>query len=312
MRTWQKGARNETEHETHEYKKFGLYLGLLTHKDSEYSRTPFVELFGKAMELGGANQFEIKTSITEENPFSTLDVKFSDLLLARVYLPILYRRWADYLVGKKTSRAIKNNLRILANLIMYCAHLTRSKFRAKEQRRLSRDLNITSGHIKLLEDFLNSGTPVGLIFEDDASFDPSKELIFTLFDLVRFTQTTPAPNFFIDVSDSYSFQELGVQHLVILPKLDVGQDKFLGSSIRSTEKPFTNTCCAILYNRSMAQLMLARVKSYSRTTGKRVIPIDWMLNSILLELESTDTKVSSFHLDPGIFPQNSLAHLKKK
>ena len=303
---------NKSQYETHEYKTAGLYLGLLTYTDSQYSRTPFIKLFEKAVKLGKSIQFDVETSIAEESPFSTSDIKLIDLLLSKMYTPFLYRHWGNYLAGKKPSKSAKNNLRIFINLIRYCLRLTNSSFRAKEEKRLSRSLNITSGHITLLQDFLNSDALVGLILEDDAGFNPSRELVFTLFDLVRFAQTVSAPSYFIDVSDSFSFQELGAQHLVMLPKPADERYKFLGSSIRATSKPFTNTCCAILYNRNMARLILATVKKYSTIPGKRVIPIDWMLNLILLELENSSIKVEGFHLDPGIFLQNSLTYLKEK
>jgi len=303
---------NKFKHETYECKTAGLYLGLLTYTDSQYSRAPFIKLFEKVLKFGKSIQFDVKASIAEENPFSTSDVKLADLLLAKIYTPILHRRWGNYLAGKKSSKVSKNNLRIFINFFQYCLRLTNSNFRAKEQKRLSRDLNITSGHIKLLEDFLNSDTPVGLILEDDAGFNPSRELVSTLFDLVSFAQSVSSPSYFIDVSDSFTFQELSAQHLVMLPKPKDKHDKFLGSSICATLKPFTNTCCAILYNRNMAILILARVKNYSKIPGKRVFPIDWMFNSILLELENSNVRVESFHLDPGIFAQNSLAYLKEK
>ena len=312
MRHWWKYEISKTKHETHEYENLGIYFGLLTHKYSQYSKTPFIELFEKASEFGQAIKLDVKNSIAQDNPFSPTDVKLMDLLLARIYEPVLHRRWADYLVSKKTSKANKSNLRIVFNFFLYCQHLTRSDFRAKERKRYSRILNINSGYMNLLADFLNSGTPVGLIFEDDANFDSSRDLIFTLFDLVKFAQSVSAPSHFIDVSDSFSFQELGAQHLVILPEPTEEQNKFLGSSIYKTLKPFTNTTCAIIYNRNMASIILAGVKNFSSIPGKRIIPMDWTFNLILLELESSNIQVESFHLDPGIFPQNSLAHLKEK
>ena len=145
----------------------------------------------------------------------------------------------------------------------------------------------------------------------DASFEISDELIKVIFDLVNFTESIKAEAYFIDVSNSFSFEELGVQHLLTQSSLHQTQKQFFGNEMRGTIRPFTNCMCAVLYNRNMAEILLSGIKRFSSIPGKRIIPVDWSFNLVLLEISRSNNAIECFHLDPGLFPQKSLVSTKE-
>lgn len=288
----------------------GLFLGLQTHKNSKYPKKPFIELFDMAEDFGKLAKIEVAKSIVEDDFFTFKDIKLIDLLLVRIFECVLRRNWGYYLAGKKPPKLNKNNLRILQNCILYYSKLIKLDFRSKERQRYTRILNISAGHMRLLQDFLESGKNVGLIFEDDAGFETSEELIAVIFNLVNFVESKNMKACFIDISDSFSFEELGVQHLVIQSNLPEAQKRFFGNEMCQMTRPCTNCCCAVMYNRNMANLFFTGLKRMSIIPGKRIIAIDWSLNSILLEIARSQNNIDCFHLYPGLFPQLSFLNSK--
>ena len=131
----------------------------------------------------------MSNSICQDDQLSSKDVGLIDLLLVRFFELRLYREWSSYVANEKIRKLRKNDLRVLLSCIRYCSHLLQPRFRVKERIRYSRILNINAGHKSLLQDFLKSTTQVGLIFEDDASFEATTELIRVVFDLGRFAQS---------------------------------------------------------------------------------------------------------------------------
>ena len=300
----------ELNHKKPGQQNLGLYLGLLTHKNSKFPKAPFVDLFEKGSNLGSLMNINVSYSISEDNLFSSKDVGLIDLLLVRFFELRLYKEWSSYVANEKIRKLRKNDLRVLTSCFLYYYRLLQPRFRMKEKVRYSRILNINAGHKSLLQDFLKSRAQVGLIFEDDASFETSTELIRVIFELGIFAQSIKSVAYFIDLSDSFTIDELGVQHLVIQPK-SPGRI-FLGSQMLATTKPFTNCTCAVLYSRYMAEVLCSALESYASIRGKCLIPIDWSFNQFLLESVNSKLRIECFHLDPGLFPQQSLIATQAK
>ena len=295
----------DLNHKEHGRKELGLFLGLQTHKNSTYPKKPFIELFDMAEDFGKLAKIKVAKSIVEDDLFTFKDIKLIDLLLVRIFQCVLHRNWGYYLAGKKPPKVNKNNLRILQNCILYYSKLIKLDFRSKERQRYTRILNISAGHMCLLQDFLESGKNIGLIFEDDAGFETSEKLIAAIFDLVNFTESRNTNACFIDISDSFSFEELGVQHLVTQLNLPEAQKRFFGNEMFQMTRPCTNCRCAVMYNRKMANLFFTGLKRLSIIPGMRIIGADVSLNWILLELARSKDNIDCFHLHPGLFPQLS-------
>jgi hypothetical protein len=281
-------------------------LGLLTHEQSKYPKEPFIVLFQKLFEEAEKVNLSVSESIYNLNPYAAKDVRIVDLLLVQVFQPLIARSWTAYLKGVRSSKIQRNNLRIALDSLIYSTKLCSFKFRAEQKKRYSRILNINNGHMQLLKGFIESSACVGVILEDDASFETSKEFLSGLIDLVDFARAIPSSRYFLDLSESFTFTQLGADHL-IEKGADVSSTKLnLGSTILRTTRAFTNTNCAVLYSREMAKILVRGIENYAAKSGKRVIPIDWIFNMVLLEVAGTEDAIECFHLDPGLFNQQSL------
>ena len=290
----------------------GLQLGLLTHRKSRYSKQPSIQLFEEVSSTGKLIGVDVSIFISEDDLFSPKDVGWIDLLLVKFFELRLNKEWASYIVNKKIRKLRRNDIKVLLACLSYYRSLLQPSFRFKEKVRYSRILNITAGHQSLLQDFLNTRKSCCLILEDDAGFTPSLggEMVAAIFELYEFAQTVKSEAFFMDLSDSFTFRELGVENLVIRPE-SPGR-VFLGSELLTTTKPFTNCTCAVLFSRPMAEKFCSALKRDSRIHGKRLIPIDWSLNLLLLENANANPRIESFHLEPGLFLQQSLTATKAR
>lgn len=284
----------------------GLHFGLLTHEHSQYPKKPFLSLFQDFRVRAKTQNIQVTDSISDRNLFSARNVRFVDLLLAQIYEPLLIRSWSAYLNGARKPKFQKNNLRIVLNCLIYLTKLSSIKFKSREKKKYSRILNINKGYLQLLKDFIGTPANLGIIFEDDASLENSEEVLTALLDLVYFTQTIDPRKFFIDLSDSFTFTQLGVDHLIEPEKTLLSPKLILGNTIQRAKKPFTNTTCAVLYSREMAELLIREIEGYATKNGKRIIPMDWSFNMVLLEAARAKTTIECFHLDPGLFDQKSL------
>lgn len=283
-----------------------LFFGLLTHDKSRYPREPFIEFFQGFYKYRTPPTSKGIIAISDENPFSLGDVHLIDLALAPLYEQALHRSWQAYLNFKTIPKLNKNNLRIVINCLNYYLKLRKKHFRFSEKQKYARLLNINRGYLNLLEEFAQSDLKWGLIFEDDAGIKSSESLFCALTQVINFVEQSNHPKVFVDVSESFSFEQLGVEHLVEQVDLELFPANILGNRLVATKRPFTNTTCAVLYSQEMASTVLKIVKRYSNSPGKRIIPIDWSFNMALLDLEYQGIEVKSFHLDPGIFSQQSL------
>jgi len=141
---------------------------------------------------------------------------------------------------------------------------------------VERLLNIELSHLDLMRRGLASGTPWVLIVEDDGFTSDIQDLLDGLSDVMRLD----APPGFVNLSESFSTRELGIEHLLS----PVSGVTWAGSQQRSVvqaSKPVTNTMCAILYSTSfLADLVL----TMDELPMEPVVPIDWKLNMALMAL----------------------------
>ena len=145
---------------------------------------------------------------------------------------------------------------------------------------ITRLLDIEVSHLDLLRWGVGQGADWVLVLEDDAMANDLVDCAEGLAALVALGGSMPK---YVNVSESFSLAELGIDHLV-RPVEGVG---WAGSSDRmvlSADRPVTNTVCAILYRASFANELLATMEALP---SEPVVPIDWKLNLALMELFSS-------------------------
>ncbi len=146
-------------------------------------------------------------------------------------------------------------------------------------RMVRRLLNIELSHLSLLREAAGSGTEWTLLVEDDAS--PADLDRFAV-DLEEFMarQGGAVQPLYVNLSESFGHQELGVSHL-LSPVSTWGAQRGDAAAILSAERPVTNTVCAILYRTAFLADLVPALDAVPMTP---VVPIDWKLNRALMDL----------------------------
>ena len=141
---------------------------------------------------------------------------------------------------------------------------------------IRRLVNIELSHIDLMKAAIRQGTDWLLLLEDDASSADIHDCADGLASIMR---QAPMNVCYINVSQSFSPQQLGIAHL-----LQPSEEKWSGGiprQICSASLPVTNTVCAILYRREFLQNLLDELESIPLLPA---IPIDWKLNAALMAM----------------------------
>lgn len=155
---------------------------------------------------------------------------------------------------------------------------------APDEQFVVRLINIELAHRELWQRGFESGAEWILIIEDDASSTDVADLADGLVDLLESADSSVQ---FINLSESFSLEELGVKDLLLPDRAT-----WKGSSQRSVflgERPVTNTVCAIAYRSAFAVELL---RMFSQMPLHPVVPIDWKLNQALMKMFE-DKKLSA-------------------
>ena len=159
-------------------------------------------------------------------------------------------------------------------------------------------LNIEYAHRALLQQGLETSADWIVILEDDAACSDVDDLASGLQALIA----DAAKSSFINLSQSFSFTELGINELV-----DVSNThRWAGNQPRvvlQARRPVTNTVCAIAYSRDLAGHIMTL---FDGMPERPVLPIDWKLNEALMDLVSSQRPVECILLDPGPIQQLSM------
>ena len=181
-------------------------------------------------------------------------------------------RYSKYISRPKY---IKDVVRMGARWAMRLKHSLNSP----APRLVSRLLNIEAAHCDLMKRGLESGSDYVLILEDDAFSDQLADLANGISGLMN-ASSTPA---FVNLSESFSVDELGVGHL-LTSKTDISWQGDDTRVVYLASRPITNTVCAILYSR---EFLASVVQEMEALPMEPVLSIDWKLNVALMNLYET-------------------------
>ena len=134
--------------------------------------------------------------------------------------------------------------------------------------------NIELSHLDLLGRGIDSGADWILVIEDDGWCDDLDDLAHGILGIMA---ADPGPSY-VNMSASFSTQQLAIDHLL----RTVSTTSWRGSHKRellSSDRPTTNTVCAILYSRQFTQELLAELEALPK---EPIVPIDWKLNVALM------------------------------
>ncbi len=152
----------------------------------------------------------------------------------------------------------------------------KNNFSSPPPRMITRLLNIEASHLDLMRSGIASGAHNILILEDDAFSTNVEDLAEGLKGIID----SPRRRSFVNLSESFSVNELGVGHLLA----PIGDFPWRGQEHRimyRAERPITNTVCAILYSR---EFLISLVQEMDSLPVDPVLSIDWKLNVALMNL----------------------------
>jgi GR25 family glycosyltransferase involved in LPS biosynthesis len=175
-----------------------------------------------------------------------------------------------------------------------------------EKLKAVRILNITQSHLKLIREANQNDFDGILILEDDAEFQRSDLLGSFLEKIMQISSALPIREHYVDLSESFSLLELGAAHLIVpleSQKIVIEDNVF---NVNKMRVPITNTVCAVLYSPEFARVLEKALSKKLTKRFEKYIPIDWLINKILIELCSENSRVSCYTTNPGIFRQKSI------
>lgn len=265
-----------------------LFIGLVTHQGTAHpeSTGPFglKQSLSDALSRSGLH-IQSRTEDRDLMP-AMVSISESDLVDSRNMLKHVQREWARY----RSGPAIRDQFHRLRGAL-------RGNLEPASDIAAKRLLNIELAHLSLMESALESESQFALIIEDDAQ---CADIIGLGQDLTALIQRDDAP-FMTHLSTSFSPREMGVSHLLkekLLPWSGGGVEYAL-------QRPVTNTVCAVLYRRDFLTDAVTRWRARDLVP---VIPVDWRLNALLIEMNESDgfPKGYASIVFPGPIVQRSL------
>lgn len=276
----------------------------VTHKNSPRDVPKLERLLQESLTVG---KFHSEVRQVNFDQFSREDVTGLDLLSTGVTYPLARVKWAWFLKSGRRfgqlhllKEIIRSSLSLIFGLFSQILSPISSRFAASRIGGTLRLMNIAASHCDAIRGGLSRGADYILVIEDDAIPTSTSDLI-EFFQYLRVKDPMPGQFHMIDLSNSFSFKELGVEKL-ILPGRRFGNS---AQRLVSSSLPFTNTCCAIAYDRNFATAWLKFLEQKLKSTSHRGVPIDWLLNLFIIETWPQRSLVVQ-HIDPGIFVQGSL------
>ena len=201
---------------------------------------------------------------------------------------ILERNWLRYRGQRPTRR-----LSVMRKFLSFAKKVLQNTDGLGERLRRSSaiELAVTDKHIRAWDRFLDSGADLLICFEDDAVFKESSAADLSCV-LAGIAHLKPHDLLYVDLAGGMPISALKIAAL---------EDKKEGF-FTYYKKPVTNTACAYLINRSMADLFKTTMML---RPSLRHVSIDWLLNALFIELEKQGKYALCFHADPTVFNHGS-------
>jgi len=249
-----------------------LFIGVVSYSRTQFPTSQGPEGLGQQL----ANELETKFGVGTQIHIITDDLDHSGVAADRrsVQQSLTAELQAEVRYSKFVARPryIKNGLRLGARWAMRIKHALNSP----NPKLVARLLNIEASHLNLMSRGLESGASHVLILEDDAFTTQLTDLTDGLHGLMNAART-PA---FVNLSESFSVEQLGIGHL-LTKSTDTQWQGSENREVYLASRPTTNTVCAILYSREFLKQLVTELKALPM---EPVLSIDWKLNVALMNL----------------------------
>lgn len=271
-------------------------MGLLTYSDSRYKHNPTHDLFHFPERFQIEAQFN--TFISESDEFDEINKPLLRIFSSEIALLQLKLAWLLYLERRTTLRLQLLNL---FHFGFRLVKLLKKENREKKIREIRRLMNITSSYCRLIEQGIKNDADFILLIEDDAFLNENCEWN-AVFSLCQELATGVNNLNYVDLSESYSFEQLGVEKLVLSEQVS----QRFGHRVVTMRKPVTNTACAAMLEISFASDLMNFLQETRNSSFLSGIPHDWLINKYLIKHLDELSSSTWVHIKPGVFRQGSL------
>jgi hypothetical protein len=249
-----------------------LFIGVVSHSRTRFTANQGEE--GLAAALGNQlNEFDTSAiySVNILNEFESAGVPANgSVFRAGIAEEVrLERGWNKFL-------GVRLGLRAWIGHVARWLRVQSFLFRKPDTHEIKRLINIEVSHTRLMKEGLESGAQWVLILEDDAATLDLEDLAQGLVGI--FDDDTQIS--FVNLSRSFDLTDLGIDHLLHSDSDKKWKGHFDRQMLFS-DRPATNTVCAILYHRDF---LVHLINEFELIPSEPVVPIDWRLNQALMNL----------------------------
>ena len=279
-----------------------FYASLITFEGTHHNWKKLVLPVNRELKKKSSQKVEVVSG----DRYALSEISSLEVFLCQCFVAVLTARWKRLITRslEKNKSASRDYFDYLVEVLSgvqtnaFSALLRPQKLR----KRALRVLNISELHRQAISSGLQSRANWLITLEDDGLLIPRAPL-GAAFDFIL--QSVPSGDLAVfDISDSFSFEQLGVEHIVMASdRVPLGAT---GQEVVKARVPFTNTLCATVMSRAFALKWGAYVEQSLSKRVVRLIPIDWLLNQFILK-EFRQKPLLYFHFDPGLIRQGSIA-----
>lgn len=302
----------------HQSMNVGFFI--LSHPNSRYDVYRLYEFLTEGNRLIEEKEIEISLEILAHDNYTLSDVSLVHLFCKKAYLPF-YQRNLDSAQERQTYwtqgskwlllfKAIKTSMLSLFKVLQI---LMKTKEREMILKQELRELNITSNHLHAHKIAREKSLDAYLILEDDSlpAMKPIEytHLIFKLLDLVNHVNLCSKSSLFCDLSQSFSFDDLGLAaERYWQSNCDCGKYSFSALDLKKCVVPATNTVSAVLYNARFYKEVIPLIKRINDYPNLKTLPIDMKFNIAFRKIHMRNLVILLSHRIH--FRQGSLATLE--
>jgi hypothetical protein len=265
-----------------------IYMALIHNKEAqryEYIRPKLEQLCIHLSQNYSATIIEV-SSQPQIKPHSILITLLRDIIYSG-----LTREWRRYCLLNVRFLPLEICYFLMKSIKKYVFVRGRRSVLDRRMRNSFIDTVLTDKHIRVWNQFLESGADFLICFEDDAIFkDNSSEKVSELLD--NLYKKNSENLIYADLAGGFDYRKLKID------KLEIRRD----AAFRHYSKPISNTTCSYLINRPLVEIFVEMVV---RNPWLRLIGPDWLLNQLFILVSNNGHKCICLHASPTIFTHGS-------
>ncbi len=265
-----------------------LRVGLITYPDT---------LFPITSTLLELESLKISYSVYASDDEISSDVNLKCCFVYHLHFFSIKRKYAHYLNQVFDLKSeLLNLLRSLLRILMY------KSVRINLKRAIARCRNISKNHIDAWTDSAFQENGFLMVLEDDAEVNNFERGLKSVSMILQHFPASTRTRVFLDLSDSYSLSDLGIEELVDYTIFD----EISSNEVVILKKPATNTLCAVLFSAEILKDILVYMNDIGYKHAYSGVPIDWILNGWMSRELQDIGPMLAIHVKPGLFSQLSM------